>query len=206
MHAAVRYMSLAAAALLAASVSASAQSVRSSTQGLMLDLHLNGSSIKVEDGTNESGAGIGARMAWGFTPRISAYLGYDRARIESADSQLADKYSLGQFDLGMQYNFANSDRAWRPYVEAAATRRGMYADVNDAGTTYKLTTSGYGMSVGGGFQYFFSAPWSLNTGLNYTFGSFTHAEVDGQSVDMDKISATGARLNVGMSWHPMARR
>jgi hypothetical protein len=210
MHAAVRYTSLAVAALVAASVSAAAQSngSRSTTQGLMLDLHLNGSSMKVEDGTNESGGGMGVRMGWGFTPRLTAFVGYDRASIESADAQLADKYSLGQVDLGLQYNFANSDRAWRPFVEAAATRRSMYADVTlDDGSTADMSASGLGMSIGGGFQYFFSAPWAISTGLNYTFGSFTKGEMDGVSADLDPaISARGARLNVGLSWHPMARR
>ena len=209
MHAAVRYMSLAVAALVAASVSAAAQSnaSRSTTQGLMLDLHLNGSSIKVEDGSNENGGGIGARMGWGFTPRISAYLGYDRASIKSADSQMADKYALGQMDLGLQYNFANNGRAWRPFVEAAATRRAMSAEVDFGGSTSDVSMYGYGMTLGGGIKYHFSAPWALSTGLNYTFGSFTKGSMNGQSSDLDPaLSARGARLNVGMSWHPMARR
>ncbi len=210
MHAAVRYMSLAVAAVVAASVSATAQSgaSRSTTQGLTLDLHLNGSSIKVEDGSNENGGGIGARMGWGFTPRLSAYLGYDRASIKSADSQMADKYSLGQFDLGLQYQFAGSQSALRPFVEAAATRRGMYADVTmPDGSTGDMTASGYGMTIGGGFQYFVSAPWAVSTGLNYTFGSFTKGEIGGVSSDIDPaIKANGARFNIGMSWHPMAGR
>lgn len=204
MHAAVRYMSLAVAALVAASVSVAAQS-RSSTSGLVLDLHLNGSSIKVEDGANESGAGIGARMGWGFSPRLTAYVGYDRASIESADTEIADKYTLGQLDLGMQYNFLNQDRAWRPFVEAAATRRAINTDVTIDGSTYDMSTSGYGMTIGGGFQYFFSAPWALNTGLNYTFGSFTKAEMGGESADLD-LSARGARVNIGMTWRPMVGR
>ena len=207
MHAAVRYMSLAAAALVAASVSVAAQGTRSSTTGLVLDLHLNGSSLKAEDASNESGAGIGGRIGYGFSPRLTAFVGYDRASIQSADETLAETYTLGQTDLGLQYNFANNDRAWRPFLEAAATRRAMSAEVNLGGSTSDMSMYGYGMTIGGGFQYFFSAPWALSTGLNYTFGSFTKAEMDGQSADLDPaISARGARFNIGMSWRPMAGR
>jgi outer membrane autotransporter protein len=145
-------------------------------------------------------------MGWGFTRSVSAYLGFDHARINSADATLADNYGLNQLDLGLQYSFMNNDRAWRPFVEAAATRRSLNADVNDQGTTYNMSTYGYGMTLGTGFQYFVSQPWAISTGLNYSFGKFTHAEVDGQSGDIDPIKAQGMRLNVGMSWHPMARR
>ena len=211
MHAAVRYMSLAVAGLVAASVSVAAQTngARSHTTGLVLGLHLNGSSIKAEDASNESGAGIGGRIGYGFSPRLTAFVGYDRASIESApsDAALAEEYTLGQLDFGMQYNFANNDRAWRPFVEAAATRRAMSAEVDFGGTMSDVSMYGYGMSIGAGFQYFLSAPWAISTGLNYTFGSFTKGEMDGQSADLDPaINARGARVNIGVSWHPMAGR
>ena len=96
---------------------------------------------------------------------------------------------------------------WRPFVEAAATRRAMSTEVTFDGSTYDMSTSGLGMTIGGGVQYFFSAPWALSTGLNYTFGSFTKAEMGGESADLDPaIKATGARFNIGMSWRPMAGR
>ena len=210
MHAAVRYMSLAAAALVAASVSVAAQAngPRSSTTGLVLDLHVNGSSIKAEDASNETGAGIGGRMGWGFSPRLTAYVGYDRAGIESADPTFAESYTLHHLDLGMQYNFANNGRALRPFVEAAATRRSVSAEVDFGGGPTDMSMYGYGMTLGGGVQYALTAPWAITTGLNYTFGSFSKGKVEGgETEDIDPaISARGARFNIGISWRPMAGR
>ena len=214
MHGTLRCFTLTIAALLIASTQGFAQTMptpRSNTTGLMLNAHLNGSSLKAEDADMESGGGFGARVGWGFTPMVTAFIGLDAARMKS--NELDANYGLGQVDIGAQLNFASSARAWRPFAEAALTGRGVAMDdvlvVDENGDVYsgKYEDSGVGFTLGGGVQYFFSAPWALSTGLSYTFGKFDNPKFDGDEISgVESWAASGARFNIGMSWYPMARR
>jgi hypothetical protein len=69
-------------------------------------------------------------------------------------------------------------------------------------STGSLDIYGNGVSIGGGFQYFFSPGFALNTGLDWTFGTFSDVEFSGRSTDDLDLKATTARLNLGLMWYP----
>jgi len=115
--------------------------------------------------------------------------------------------TTSQLDLGLQYNFANASRPLVPYLTAAVTGRAITANLETQGGDSELEYSGGGLTLGGGLQYFFTAPLAFNAGLSFTFGEFDNLEIDGEEVsDAEGQSASGARLHLGLTWYPMVRR
>jgi hypothetical protein len=94
-----------------------------------------------------------------------------------------------------------------PYLTAAVTGRALGADIELEGEEGDLAYSGGGVTLGGGFQYFFTAPLALNAGVAFTIGDFTKLEFGGEEVpDAPELSATGGRVHLGLTWYPMVRR
>lgn len=88
--------------------------VRSETSGLMLNGHLNGSAVSVEDSDDiENGGGLGLAVGWGFSPSWMIYAAGDGASISGAGS--SQDYSLGHFDLGIRYSFADPKAPGFPF-------------------------------------------------------------------------------------------
>jgi hypothetical protein len=170
-------------------------SVRSNTTGLHLGVSLNGSAQRIEDYDTESGGGLGLRIGYGFSPLVTVFLASEGAWMRD------DEYALGHGDLGVRFNLSNAENNLRPYVDAAFSSRVMLDD------DYQV--SGFGGTLGGGLQVFFSAPLALDLGLKWTYGQYKTVK-DRQSgisiSDSDGINASSARFNLGISWYPMVRR
>jgi hypothetical protein len=131
----------------------SSASGRSNTGGFMIGGHLNGSALSFEGADTESGGGLGIAIGYGFTPKLMLYLNVDAAKVDIADTQIGGSFALGHGDLGIRYTFANSARAWVPYLNAAFTSRVASANVDNSLTsTTEVSISGPAVSVGGGVR------------------------------------------------------
>lgn len=196
----MRTFRLVALMVLALSTSALAQA-QSGTEGLFLNGRINGSAIQldVENAVTESGGGIGAMIGYGFTPQFAIYLALDGASIQSESALFSSSYGLGYFDIGARYHFANSQRSWVPYLDAALSGQAVAAEVG----ADEVEMIGSGFSVGGGILFFLSYPIALDLGLKWTFGNFREATVNGVSTTLEDVGTNAARFTVGLSWFPM---
>lgn len=181
----------------------------SSTRGLFLGLHLNGSAISMDepDTDMESGGGFGLQLGYGFTPRLAVVLDGTGAMMSSS----AGDYSLGHFDIALRYAFTHATRRFAPFLEVGYSGRAAVQDdvTISAGGYYgrgDLSISGTGLTLGGGAQYYLSPRVALGAGLKWTTGEFSTVKFDNVSVDGLELDATSTRFNVGLTWYPMAGR
>lgn len=191
---------VAAAALTAGSLGA-----QSNTDGFMLNLHVVGASIgsPVEDAELESGGGLGAAIGYGFGDRVTLYLNIDAAELEYEEGDDIDgddgKFALATADIGVRFNFGDSGDQLRPYVNTG------FAGVvtGDEAGDQEITTSGSGLTLGGGVQYFFTRSLALDGAIQFTTGSFIKGEENGEDEDFPfGIGFNHGRVHLGVSWHP----
>lgn len=181
-------------------LASNAQAQKSNTKGFMGNLHYARTSLKGEGADKtDMGNGAGVRLGWGFSDKFTAFLGLSGARLDIADG--GGDYGLGQGDLGLTFNFANSQRALVPYLEIALTSQAM-ASTSAAGD---LAQAGTGFSFGGGINYYFSRSAALQIGLNLSSVSFEDAEIDNNKIPDSGGSASGGKFMIGFNWYPMKR-
>lgn len=191
---------LAAAFLVLATSPGQAQ--KSNTRGFMANVHYARTTLKTEGSKEtDTGNGGGFRLGWGFSPKFTGYLGFDIAQLIIQSPGVDGDYGLGQFDLGVAYNFASSSRALVPYLELGLSSRAI-AFTSIAGD---FTQGGTAFNVGGGINYFFSRSAALQVGLNFTSGDFDDGELDGVKQPDTGGSAAGGRLMIGFTWYPMKK-
>ena len=167
---------------------------RSETTGLFVSGHGARGAIVFENQTdNENGWGGGVAAGWGISQLVTVYAGVSGATIDLAS--VSDSYALVHVDVGARFNFAGPGSRFRPYANAALA--GVAAGTDIGGDLF--TISGGGLTLGGGIAYFLAKEVALDLGLQWTFDSFTEAEFRGAKSDID-LSATSARLSLGVSW------
>ncbi|MBB4636218.1 outer membrane beta-barrel protein [Longimicrobium terrae] len=176
----------------------------SKNAGLLLNAHVLGSGLTIEDEDAEGGVGAGITAGYGFNENLSIYLTVDGAKMkydEGSDPTGEETYTLAQADLGLRYTFGSTANSLRPYLNAAVSGVSRSDEFDD--TDFTLT--GPAGTFGAGLQYFFSPSLALDTNLQVSLGKFNKYTVDGDDVDFDddgEPSLTGSRLQVGLSWHP----
>lgn len=179
---------------------ASAQ--RSHTEGLFLNLHLNGAGIGYADDEfgSQSGGGLGGQIGYGVSRLVTIYLGVDFSAMSSENVE--NIFGLAHADLGVHLNFGDARSAARPYVNLAFNGRAAAFDLDDsAGSEVEL--SGGGATLGGGLKYFLSRAVALDVGAAFTFGTFTDVTVGSVSAsNAIDIDATSGRFMVGLSFYP----
>ena len=112
-------LSLFALALLAAPL-ASAQRGAPNTEGLFLQLALDGQALSYnEDDFRDAndGAGLAVRVGYGFSPVVTLYGGVD------------NDYTFAAGKVGARFNF-NRGRALRPYLDVALRVGGGFNEVD----------------------------------------------------------------------------
>ncbi|MEX2182026.1 MAG: outer membrane beta-barrel protein [Gemmatimonadaceae bacterium] len=179
------------------------QAQESNTKGFVGNLHYSRTTLKSDqDGAEtDQGNGFGGRVGWGFSPNFTVYLGLEAAKLIIEGDGAGGDYGLGHLDLGLTYNFANANRALVPYLEGAVGARAIaYSTIG--GDIQQLGAS---FTLGGGINYFFSGSTALQVGLNVTGGTFQNAKLDGDEIPGSDMSASGARLMVGVTYSPMKR-
>jgi hypothetical protein len=196
---------LAAAATLLAAGPASAQ--QSTTRGLVLGLHVSGASLVVQsdnDERNNAGGG-GLLIGYGLNRRATIFVQADGAEFdEQSTGDVEGALTMGHFDLGVRFNFANSLRRWVPFLQGAIGYRAVSVTdpVVNGVERNDVTFSGAGLSFGGGVDIYFSESFALDLQLLWTGGEFTTLTVDNVSVTGFDVDATSTRFNVGLAWWP----
>ncbi len=178
-----------------------AASAQAGREGLSLSAHVYAAQLSVEvggDESSDSGGGLGGEVAYGFTPRLAAFLALGGASMEPEDG--GDGYGLGTADLGLRFNLRPSSRL-NPYLQAAVT--GQVASFDVPGTSADLEARGGGLTIGGGLLYDLSPSVSFDVALDLTGGRFTELAFDGESTDnFDEIDSGIVRLGVGAVFKP----
>ena len=206
-----RAAAVAALAILAASPLAaqyrSDEMIRSRTTGLIVGAALSGSAFRSNDlsGETERGGGAELRLGWGFTPSFAIVADAGGATMDG----VGQEYTLGHFDLGARYSFANARRSVVPYLEAALTGRAMVepdvemVDQSGNSTTDDMVFSGFGYTLGGGVQYYIAPGWAIGADLRWTTGEFDTVQYGNVSVEGFEVDATSSRLSLGVTWYPI---
>ena len=183
--------------------SASAQ--KSTTRGFTLGAHLQGASLTVESGEQNTGGGGGLRVGYGFNRIVTLYFQADGGQIEVEDSNaLTGTWTLAHADLGARFHLANSLRRWVPYLDAAVTARAVsVADaVVEQQAADDVSFSGGAFTAGGGLMVYLKETLALDLELKWTTGEFSQIDVGNLSVSGLDIDAQSTRFNVGLAWWP----
>lgn len=202
---ALAIFSVTAPALLFVAEPAEAQ--QSTTRGFTVGLHLTAASLSVEGGDDErnNAGGGGLYLGYGVNRRITIFVQGDGGQFdnESTDN-IEGEWTMGHFDVGVRFNFANSLRKWVPFLQGALGYRVVGVDnpVVDDVPRNELSISGSGLTLGGGVDFYLSESWALDLQLLWTGGKFTTLRVDEVSVNNLDFDANSSRLNLGVSWWP----
>ena len=195
---------LAALALFFVAESAAAQ--QSTTRGFTIGLHVSGSSLNVEGGDNErnNAGGGGIHLGYGVNRRITIFAQGDAAKFDETTDNIEGEWTMGHFDVGVRFNFANSLRKWVPFLQAALGYRAVSVSnpVVNSNPVNELSISGAGFTLGGGVDFYFSESWALDLQLLWTGGEFSTLRVDNISVSGLDFDANSSRVNLGVSWWP----
>jgi len=169
----------------------------SRTRGIAAGVFLDGSAVRAEGSALEAGPGVGVHLGFGFGDHVSLFARGSVAAVRYAAIR-DESYSLRHWDVGVRYSFGGAGDALRPFAQAGGTLRDVHFDEAE------IRMRGEGLTVGGGAEYFVARTVAIDAGLSITTGRFREMRVaDGEWEEVeDGVSATSARLDVGISWHP----
>ena len=181
-------------------------SIKSFTSKFFLTGALNGAAIKLDgNSSTENGGGATIGVGYGFSP---AFAGYMEASGANMSSETGD-YTMGHFDIGVRYHFANVARQWIPFLDAAVTGRAVAQDnvtiCTTSCSTDNLSMSGGGFTLGGGVMYYASPKLAVSANLKWTSGKFTDVTFGNATVTGLDQKATSSRFGLGVVWFPSAR-
>jgi hypothetical protein len=184
---------------------------RSTTRGFTVGAHLQGASLDVQnddanddDGDPSSGGGFGLRVGYGFNRHFTGYIETDAIVFDVENPDFGGYWSMVHFDLGLRYNFANSQRRWVPFVEGALGARAVQVDdaVVNGDSVGELNFSGGAGSLGGGISFFPIEKLAIETLVKFTGGTFERVDVGNVSVNGLDIEASSFRFKIGVAWWP----
>ena len=191
-------------AVMAGMAATPAAAQRSTTRGFSIGAHLQGASLTVEDDDPSGGGGAGLRLGYGFNRSLTGYVEVDAIAFDVENPELEGEWAMAHVDLGVRYNFANSQRRLIPFLDAAIGARAVSvedatSDGEDAG---EVTFNGGSFSLGGGLSFFTSEKFAVETLVKFTGGTFEQIEVGDVAVNNLDIDASSFRFKFGVSWWP----
>ncbi len=178
---------------------------QSTTRGFNLGVQLQGAALAVEGNDPDAGGGLGLKFGYGVNRTITLFAALDGAQVTAENSpNLTGEWTLGHFDLGARFHFANSLRRWVPYLEAAVGTRAVSVDKAEfnGNAVEKTSFNGGAFTLGGGLSVYLSQSVALDVGLKVSSGEFTKIDVGAVSVGGLDIDATSSRFGVGIVWWP----
>jgi Outer membrane protein beta-barrel domain len=199
----------AALALVAACAPSGARAQLSENAGPLLNVHLAHSTVAGTGDFPESrqGGNLGVTVGYGFGERVALVLALDAAAMGSGDGagELPDDgFRLYSGTLGVRFNFGNPGLALRPYLQTGFTVVSTSeATQRQDDILLDFKTSGTGISLGGGMQWFLSPKLSVDGALHVTQGAMNEVTIYG--TDQDRESGLGfdaSRIELGATWHP----
>ena len=202
---AISRFAIVASSLLTLATPAIAQ--RSTTRGLSLGAHLMGTNLEVENGDRSSGGGFGLRVGYGFNRIVTGFVHVDGSRVDVTEGRgVGGQWDLGHAEVGARFHFANSLRAWVPYLEASVGGRSV--SVSDASVNGQqageVSFSGGAVTLGGGLSAYMTRKVAFDLSLKFTGGQFSKVDVGSVSVNNLDIDAASFRLGIGFVWWPKA--
>ena len=200
----IRHLAIALSIVATSTTALRAQSVAtdpSNTRGLFVSLHSGGIGMAYQGDRDGTGATGGLRLGYGFTERITGYLGLEAGRISEGDGfeglPTGDRYGILLMDLGARFHFRRAARLV-PFVDAAGTVPVLWFD-NAADE--EVTHTGPAASLGGGALWFASPRVALEAGASFTAGRLTERRIEGAKDDV-RIGTSGVRVQVGVTLYP----
>jgi len=147
----------------------------------------------------ESGVGVGLIVGYGFTPTWAVYGDLSGANMSALDGST---FGLGHFDVGVRAHFLTGAHVVVPFVQAGLSAKGEAATFTNRTGSHDLTASGMGVGFGGGLNIHVRPALAISAGATWSVGDFTNYTVDKQIVPGTSLSATSARVHVGIVWFP----
>ena len=186
------------------------QGIQSNTEGFSASLSPSYASWSSEsqflgslDDLEPTGLGIYAKVAYGFTQSIEAFLGYGVESFNRKEDW--DTYRSSTLDVGARFNFGATLRKVRPFAELALSIHDVAIDpIVFEGSTelFNLDLSGFSGTVGLGVHYFMLPNLSVSVTGKGSFGSFDSVFLSGvevldleESLDLEMI-----RIQLGVSY------
>jgi hypothetical protein len=168
------------------------------------------SGADIDDGPFKTnfGPGAGVMVGYGFNRTFSGYASVDVAKQNANDPDIGGSFGLRHIELGARANLPYGSAVTVPYLTASYGRRSLGAHVTDdfEDAEYDMRLSGGMFGIGGGVEHVISPTLAVDGGLSLGFGSFSHADIDGESGPFAVNGTTSVRLRIGMTWRPAPRR
>lgn len=203
----ISHAALAGALLLGALADASEiHAQESTTRGLNLGIHIQGSSLEPDDGDRANAGGAGILIGYGFNRSFELFLQIDGAEFDVEGTDVNGEWRLGHGDLGLRFHFANSLRSWVPYLQGGVSLRVTSVDDAEVGQqviTDRVGIFGGAIMLGGGIMFFFNETLAADLQIAWAGGEFTEAMIGDVTLELaDPYEARTSRLNLGISWWP----
>lgn len=178
---------------------------KSTTRGLNVGVHFQAATLAIQGGDPDGGGGMGARIGYGLNRIVTLYLEGDGIAVDSEGSdELKGTWTLGHMDLGARFHFANTLRAWVPYLDVAVG--GRFAGIKDLQVNGveqpDIEFNGGALSFGGGISIYFTQAFAMDLGVKFSGGKFTEVSVGSGSLSGLDIDASSTRLKLGIVWWP----
>ena len=173
-----------------------AQDIRSVNTGFSLNIHgkfsnWTSSSFFLSDLIEEkpNGAGLGFRVAYGFSEKISIFLGYGQSSFAIPDVENDRTHQLVQ--AGATVNFGATLKSLRPFISAGISQHSMkiapiFFPDDLFLEEYVLKVSGLGVEFAAGVQWFLLPNLAAEFSLNTHFGGFDQTTLDGFDYDPEE--------------------
>jgi len=111
-------------------------------------------------------------------------------------------YGLGHFDVGMRAHFRTGEHVVVPFLQAGLSGRGEALSFTTRTGQHDLTAGGAGVAFGGGLNVHVRPALAISAGITWSVGNFSDYTLDKQTVPLTSLSATSARVHVGIVWFP----
>jgi hypothetical protein len=173
-----------------------AQDIRSVNTGFSLNIHgkysnWTSSSFFLGDLSEEkpNGPGMGFKVAYGFSEKISIFLGYGQSSYALPDFE--NDRTHQQVQAGATVNFGATLKSLRPFISAGIGQHSMkiepiifYDDIFLE--EYVLKVSGLAVEFAAGVQWFILPNLAAEFSLNSHFGRFDQTTLDGFDYDPEE--------------------
>ena len=199
---------------------ASGVTAKSNTRGPVLGAHVLAIGLAGADhyrpsgGENHLTKGAGAFVGYGFTSNIMLYLAGDASKVTLTDLDddiiEGNQYTLTHLDLGVRYSFANTNRSWVPYLNAAVTQRQERMSIDYL--YFSEAYISYAATFGGGVQRFLFRRVALDLSAQFSTGKFSKVQYrtgseKRQIVTTDNLrnvaTANSTRVSAGIRLYPL---
>ena len=177
----------------------------STTRGFVIGLHASGASLSVESQDRNNAGGGGVFVGYGLNRHVTLFALADGAEFnDQSTGDIQGTWTMGHFDLGVRFNFANSLRSYVPFLQGSLGARavGVQDPVVDGSPESEVAFTGGSLTLGGGIDFYFTETFALDVALLWTGGKFDTVHINNASISGFGFDATSGRFDLGVLWWP----